>query len=66
MKECHCAHGRKQMGHIPKEETASLTVYLESIFITSVIDAKEEYDVAIIDQPSAFLLVNNLDPRWKS
>ena len=34
-------------------------VHLESIFIISVIDAKEKHNVAIIDLPSAFLPVIN-------
>ena len=31
------------------------------VFITSLIDAKEGCDVAIIDLPHAFLAINNLD-----
>jgi len=38
-----------------KEETASPTVMLESIFLTCVIDAEEERDVAVVDIPNAFI-----------
>eukprot|EP00957_Ditylum_brightwellii_P023698 1788713-Ditylum_brightwellii.AAC.2 len=36
-----CADSRKQQGQIPKEDAASPTVALESMLITSMIDAKE-------------------------
>ena len=38
-----------------KEDLTSPTVTTESIFITSVIDAKENREVAIVDLPGAFL-----------
>jgi hypothetical protein len=49
-----CADGRKQRNDISKEDAASPTVMTESLFITSAIDAKEEWDVAVIELPSAF------------
>ncbi len=44
-----------------KEEAAAPTVALESVFITSTIDAKEGRKVVTIDIPGAFLHVNNDD-----
>jgi hypothetical protein len=38
-----------------KEDTSSPTVAIESVFITSVIDAHENQDVATIDVPGAFM-----------
>ena len=50
-----CADGRKQRDTIPKSETASPTVALESVFLTSVVDAHENRDVAVLDIPNAFI-----------
>ena len=44
----------KQQLYVKKTKTASPTVYLESVMITSVIDAKEERGVTITDIPVAF------------
>ena len=49
------ADGRRQREFIDKHEAASPTAKLESILITSVIDAKEERDVVTIDIPNAFI-----------
>ena len=38
-----------------KEDSASLTISNEAIFITSVIDAKENREIAVVDLPGAFL-----------
>eukprot|EP00957_Ditylum_brightwellii_P086127 6552809-Ditylum_brightwellii.AAC.2 len=50
-----CADGRKQCKTIPKEDVALPTVAPESVILTSVIDAKENRDVAITDIPGAYL-----------
>ena len=50
-----CVNGSKQRLWTDKEDSASPTVLLESVMITSVIDAKEGRDVAIIDIPNAFV-----------
>ena len=50
-----CADGRKQRLWMNKNEAASPTVLLESVMITSTIDAKENRDVAIVDIPNAFV-----------
>ena len=49
------AGGNKQRGHIDKTYATSLTAALESVLLTSTIDAKEGHDVAIIDIPNAFV-----------
>ena len=49
------AGGNKQRGHIDKIDANSPTAALESVLLTSTIDAKEGRDVAIIDIPNAFV-----------
>jgi len=50
-----CADGSKQRTWMSKDDTASPTVSLESIFLTCVIDAEENRDVAVVDIPNAFI-----------
>jgi len=50
-----CADGRKQRGYIAKEDAASPTVSTEALFITAVVDALEEREVAVVDVPGAFM-----------
>ena len=50
-----CADGRPQRLYKQKSETSSPTAAIESIFITGLIDAQENRDVAIVDIPGAFL-----------
>jgi hypothetical protein len=56
-----CANGSVQREHIAKEEAAAPTVALESVFITSAIDAKENRKIVTIDIPGAFLHADNED-----
>jgi hypothetical protein len=49
------AGGNKQRGTIDKIEASSPTVSLESVLLTSVIDAEERRNVATIDIPNAFV-----------
>jgi hypothetical protein len=53
-----CADGRKQRPHIDRADTAPLTVVTKSVFLTAVIDALENQDVAIVDIPGAFMQVD--------
>jgi hypothetical protein len=53
-----CADGRKQRPHIDRADAASPTVATESVFLTAVIDALENRDVAIVDIPGAFMQVD--------
>ena len=49
------AGGNKQRGFISKEEAHSPTTSLESVVLTSVIDAFEGHTVACFDIPNAFV-----------
>ena len=46
------AGGNKQSGTIDKEDAASPTEALESVLLTSTIDAAEERYIAVIDIPN--------------
>jgi hypothetical protein len=50
-----CVNGRKQRLYKTKEETSSPTVSTEALFLTSLIDAKEEQKVLTVDIPGAFM-----------
>ncbi|MCK7499178.1 MAG: hypothetical protein MZW92_58370 [Comamonadaceae bacterium] len=50
-----CADGRKQRAYTAHEDAASPTVATESVFLTTVIDALEGRDVAVLDIPGAFM-----------
>ena len=50
-----CADGRKQRTYLSKEDTSSPTVAIESVFLSCVIDANENRDIATVDIPGAFL-----------
>ena len=50
-----CTDGRKQRLYKSKEETSSPTVRLESLFLSSMIDAKENQKVRTCDIPGAFM-----------
>ena len=49
------AGGNKQRGYIEKEDASSPTVATESVILTSVVDAIEERESAVIDVPNAFI-----------
>jgi hypothetical protein len=46
-----------------KEDTASPTVSLEGLFLTAVVDAKEERDVMTCDIPNAFIQTDHPEPQ---
>ena len=50
-----CADGRKQRAYIAKEDSTAPTVSTEAVFLTAVIDAWENRDVAVLDVPGAFM-----------
>jgi hypothetical protein len=50
-----CADGRKQREDFTKQDATSPTVSNEAIFLTALIEALEERDVACFDIPGAFL-----------
>jgi hypothetical protein len=49
------AGGNKQWYYISKEDDSSPTVATESLFLSCIIDAEEERDVAVVDIPNAFV-----------
>jgi hypothetical protein len=53
-----CADGRKQRRYTDRADAASPTVATEAVFLTVVIDALENCDVAVIDIPGAFMQVD--------
>ena len=50
-----CADGRKQRVYIAKEDSTAPTVSTEAVFLTPMIDALENRDVAVLDVPGAFM-----------
>ena len=50
-----CADGRKQRAYIAREESTAPTVSTEAVFLTAVIDALENREVAVLDIPGAFM-----------
>jgi hypothetical protein len=61
LKVCSCANENLQGEHIAKEEAVAPTIALESVFVTSTIDAKESKKVVMVDIPGAFLRADNKD-----
>ena len=55
VKARECANGSEQREDIMRKDAASPIVCLDSIFIAGVIEAIENWDVAIIDIPGTFL-----------
>ena len=50
-----CADGRKQRAYIAKGESTAPMVSTEVVFLTTVIDALEGREVAVLDVPGAFM-----------
>jgi hypothetical protein len=61
MKARSCTNRSPQREHIATEEAVAPTIVLESVFITSTIDAKESRKVVTADVPGAFLHTDNKD-----
>ena len=58
------ANGSMQRNWMGKEDTSSPTASIESIFITSVIDASEHHKVWTVDIPNAFIQTDcDKDPQ---
>ncbi len=47
--------GNTQRGHVTKEELCSPTVSTKAVLLTSIFDAREGRDVAVVDIPNAFI-----------
>ena len=50
-----CADGWKQRAYITKEESTAPMVSTEAVFLTAVIDALENKNVAVLDVPGTFM-----------
>jgi len=59
-----CADGQKQRAYLLKEETSSLMVSTEALFLTCVIDAEEGQDVTTVDVPGAFMHADMNKTVW--
>jgi hypothetical protein len=57
------AGGNQQGGHVTKEESSSPTVSTESVLLTSIVDAHEGREVAVIDIPNAYIQTHKDDPK---
>jgi hypothetical protein len=53
-----CTDGRKQQLHKSKEETNSLTVSSEALFLILAINPQKKHKVMTIDIPGAFVHAN--------
>jgi hypothetical protein len=53
-----CAGGCKQRRYPDQADAASPTVATEVVFLTAIIDALENRDVAVVNIPGAFMQVN--------
>jgi hypothetical protein len=49
------AGGNTQRGLVTKEELSSPTVSTEAVLLTSIVDACEGRDVAVVDNPNVFI-----------
>jgi hypothetical protein len=57
------AGGNLQRGHVTKEESSSPTVSTESVLLTSIVDAQEGREVAVIDIPNVFIQTRVQDAK---
>ena len=63
MKARMVAGGNTQRDYLTKEDASSPTVSTEAVLITSIIDADERRDVAVIDIPNAFIQTRVDNPK---
>ena len=55
IKGCGCGDGRKQRLYKGKDQTSSPTVFIESLFLSSMIDGHEHRKVMTLDIPGVFM-----------
>jgi hypothetical protein len=58
VKGCGCANGHKQRRYTDRADAASPTVATEAVFLTAIINALENRDIAVVNIPGAFMQVN--------
>jgi hypothetical protein len=61
IKACSCTNRNPQREHVAKKEAVAPAITLDSVFMTSTIDAKESRKVVTVDIPGAFLHAYNKD-----
>jgi hypothetical protein len=57
------AGGNMQRNFLTKEDSSSPTVSTEAVILTSIIDAHERRDVAVIDVPNVFIQTRVDNPK---
>jgi len=57
------AGGNMQRDYLTKEDSSSPTVSTEAVILTSIINAHERRDVAVIDIPNAFIQTRDDNPK---
>jgi hypothetical protein len=57
------AGGNMQRDYLTKDDSSSPTVSTEAVILTSIIDAQERRDVAVIDIPNAFIQTRVDNPK---
>jgi hypothetical protein len=57
------AGGNKQHGYIEKEDASPPTMATKSVILTSVVDAKEGCNMAVLDMPNAFIQTVVVDKK---
>jgi hypothetical protein len=55
IKACSCVNNSMQRSYIPKDKATSPMMATEAIIITSVIEAKQGYNVIMLDVPNVFI-----------
>ncbi len=63
MKASKVAGGNTQRDYLTKEDASSPTVSTQAVLLTSIVDAHERRDVAVIDIPNAFIQTRVNDPK---
>ena len=57
------AGGNTQREYLTKEDASSPTVSTQAVLLTSIVDAHERQDVAVIDIPNAFIQTRVDNPK---
>ena len=63
MKARKVAGGNTQRDYLTKEDASSPTVSTHAVLLTSIVDAHERQDVAVIDIPNAFIQTRVNNPK---
>ncbi len=66
LKARQVAGSNKQRGYIMKEDASSLTVSSEAVMLTCIVDANENWEVAIVAIPNAFIQTVVKDEKYRA